>query len=316
MLPPVKRKKVSEVPPVAATSKSPRKSTPPARADLGFDIDDEEIEIEEDPSQRAPQASPEWTNSRPNVAESSSSLGSLTQPFAVPVASGRKALSPDPSLIAPIASRKRSLSNLLPPSMLKQTVLVLEEAQWAPHESELMKQLGPKTTIINITFRAAVLPWQKFSPKYGHGGIPIRFCSDRKAMSVEGIFESLKVIDGATDANKLAIQDGKHIRRKGAVHGWSRGFREILIDEARARRIYFVEPYRYQLNNCLQREVEVLRKILAKGHKLVILDESTCEDYHDMSEPISTGQILKTWLTGEQSEASILNDTVDSTRQD
>src|SRR5262245_22655287 len=40
-------------------------------------------------------------------------------------------------------------------------------------------------------------PWVRFSPFFPHGGIPVPFTAGRTAMSVEGIWQGLKVFASA-----------------------------------------------------------------------------------------------------------------------
>jgi hypothetical protein len=279
-----------------------------------------------DPSQQQnAAASLDWIETRPATnkklpAAQNTQSQSQTQEFAIPSSSARKGnaavsrvLWPEPPA-SPIVPKRTGKSELsLTASQLEESVLVLDAAKWAAHESLLKKQLGDQAQIVNITYNAAVLPWQKLSPKYGHGSIPVRHCSGRTSMSVEGIFEALKIINGATDETKLTIQDGKHIRRKGTVAGWSRGFRDVIIQEAVARKRYFAEPYKHQLEGPAKREVNLLKKALDRGVKIVILDEHTCPNINDLSQPVSAGHLLKKFLLPNQNPSdSSVNETIDA----
>lgn len=39
-------------------------------------------------------------------------------------------------------------------------------------------------------------PWQRFSPFYAHGGIPVPFSVGLAGVSIEGIWQGLKVFEG------------------------------------------------------------------------------------------------------------------------
>jgi hypothetical protein len=48
--------------------------------------------------------------------------------------------------------------------------------------------------VIDVTSRASE-PWVRFSPFYPHGGIPVPFSPGEFSMTVEGIWQGLKVFE-------------------------------------------------------------------------------------------------------------------------
>jgi hypothetical protein len=99
---------------------------------------------------------------------------------------------------------------------------------------KLVEQYGDDAVILNVTSKGPD-PWVKFSPFYPHGDIPIPFSPGPTAASVEGVWQGLKVFDGA-DVCEATLADTtlknikRTVRRYGIVMGHRRGVKgdEVL----------------------------------------------------------------------------------------
>jgi hypothetical protein len=63
---------------------------------------------------------------------------------------------------------------------------------------------APGASVVDVTSRGPE-PWAGFSPFYPYGGIPVPFSPGHTAMSIEGIWQGLKVFEGA-DVNLAILQ--------------------------------------------------------------------------------------------------------------
>ena len=71
----------------------------------------------------------------------------------------------------------------------------------------------PGATVLDLTSRGPD-PWVRFSPFYPHGGVPIPFTEGLTGMSVEGIWQGLKVFETAdVDPSKFTIATMKGLKR-------------------------------------------------------------------------------------------------------
>lgn len=57
-----------------------------------------------------------------------------------------------------------------------------------------LSKVYPDAVIIDVTSRGCK-PWVRFSPFYPHGGIPVPFSPEKFSMTVEGIWQGLKVFE-------------------------------------------------------------------------------------------------------------------------
>ena len=80
---------------------------------------------------------------------------------------------------------------------------------------EKLKKEFPGCIIIDVTSKGEG-EWQNLSPFYPHGDIPIPFTENITSMSVEGIWQGLKVFENG-DIDKSSFRNGtmKGIKRTG-----------------------------------------------------------------------------------------------------
>jgi hypothetical protein len=166
---------------------------------------------------------------------------------------------------------------------------------------ETIARLHPGARVVDLTSRAPQ-PFVRLSPFYPHGGIPVPFSPGRVAMSVEGIWQGLKVFQNEdVDLRKLDLSTMKGIKRsvtrsRGRVLGHRRGTAgHELLDYRQARVDIYLPIYRWVLEGQAAEQVAELRRLAAEG-PLVLLDYETNGDVDDLSSPLSHAALVARWL--------------------
>jgi hypothetical protein len=163
-----------------------------------------------------------------------------------------------------------------------------------------LSKVYPDAIIIDVTSRASQ-PWVRFSPFYPHGGIPVHFSPGEFSMSVEGIWQGLKVFETTDiDPTKLLISDMKGIKRSKRKYGKVLGHRigltgDKLLSYREARRQIYLPSYLWVLENCLQDLIDNLKEILVKK-TVVFLDYKTNCEIDNLSSPLSHAGLIKLYL--------------------
>jgi hypothetical protein len=115
--------------------------------------------------------------------------------------------------------------------------------------AETLRKRYSDAPILDMTSRGPQ-PWVRFSPFHPHGGIPVPFSPGHTGMSVEGIWQGLKVFERAdVDYTKLAIMTMQGLKRSsrsfGAVLGHCAGLNgEYLLNYIEARYTIYLPAYR------------------------------------------------------------------------
>ncbi|MFM7364290.1 MAG: DUF6939 family protein [Cuspidothrix sp.] len=167
-----------------------------------------------------------------------------------------------------------------------------------PPES-LQKRYG-YAVIIDVTSRAPE-PWVRFSPFYPHGRIPVPFSPGEFSMSVEGIWQGLKVFETTDiDPSKLLISDMKSIKRSERKYGKVLGHRngltgDKLLSYREARRQIYLPSYLWVMENCLQNLIGNLKEILV-NKTVVLLDYETNCEIENLSRPLSHAGLIKLYI--------------------
>ncbi|SDG25302.1 hypothetical protein SAMN05216553_106405 [Lentzea fradiae] len=162
--------------------------------------------------------------------------------------------------------------------------------------SKRRKVQRPGAVVVDVTSRGPD-PWVRFSPFYPHGDIPVPLSPGVTSASVEGLWQALKVFEGAdVDRSKLAVTSMKGlkrtVRRFGPVRGHRAGLAgERLLGYLSARREIYLPAYRWVLENRLQAEVAQLRE-LTRSEDVVLLDYTTNGDVQDLSTPLSHAALI------------------------
>lgn len=168
----------------------------------------------------------------------------------------------------------------------------------APKQQRLLKEQG--WTIIDVTSKGEK-PWCRFSPFWPHRNIPIPGNPGQTAVSVEGVWQGLKVFDDEhVDVSKFSIDNMKNLKRpanrkgRGAVKGHL--FEGQIIDYVSARRRIYQPSYLWILENCLVEEVKELRQLLSRG-PVALLDYEINADITDVSKPLSHACLIANYLS-------------------
>jgi hypothetical protein len=146
--------------------------------------------------------------------------------------------------------------------------------------------------------------WVRFSPFFPHGGIPVPFSPGSTAMSVEGIWQGLKVFEKAdADLTTLQIATMKGIKRTVRTFGKVLGHRaglagKRLLPYAEARHEIYIPTYLWVLEHKLTAEVAALRNLGEGGRTVVLLDYETNCDIEDLSRPLSHAGLVAQLLGG------------------
>ncbi|WP_223649431.1 DUF6939 family protein [Hymenobacter psoromatis] len=168
----------------------------------------------------------------------------------------------------------------------------------------------PNAVIIDVTSRGEE-PWIKVSPFYPHGDIPIPFSEGHYAVSVEGIWQGLKVFEKeGVDSSKFQIGNMKGIKRTFRKFGKPLGHRKgihgsELLDYITARYKIYLKSYAWMLDNKAQETIQLL-KAEAEKNDLVILDFDTNGDLDDPKKPLSHAALVKRYLEKKYPEIASL----------
>lgn len=170
------------------------------------------------------------------------------------------------------------------------------------HRRRAERLAADGVTVHDLTSRGPD-PWVRFSPFYPHGGIPVPFTPGVTSMSVEGIWQALKVFETAdVDASKLVVDTmrglKRTVRRLGPVLGHRRGLHgSNLLGYVDARRAIYLPSYRWVLENRVADLVEVLRE-QSRGTDAVLLDYTTNADVEDVTRPLSHAGLVVAYAEG------------------
>jgi hypothetical protein len=163
----------------------------------------------------------------------------------------------------------------------------------------LQQRYGEAVTI-DVTSRGPQ-PWVRFSPFYPHGDIPVPLSPGYTSMSVEGIWQGLKVFEHADiDLSRFAITTMKGIKRTERAYGKVLGHRagvtgDHLLDYAAARRAIYLPTYHQVLAHYLQAEVAELRQ-LGMEQTVVLLDYETNGDLNNLARSLSHAALVIAYL--------------------
>jgi hypothetical protein len=147
-------------------------------------------------------------------------------------------------------------------------------------------------------------PWQRFSPFFPHGGIPMIDSPGYFAMSVEGLWQGLKVFESeGVDKQRLYKTTMKGLKRTvrkyGPVRGHQKGLNsEELLTYREARIEIYLPAFKWVLDHKLGAELKELTR-LGKMRTVLLLDYETNCDVEDLSKPLSHASLVKARLDGE-----------------
>ena len=168
----------------------------------------------------------------------------------------------------------------------------------------------PTAKILDVTSKGEE-PWVKVSPFYPHGEIPIPHSPNHFAVSVEGIWQGLKVFElEDIDKSKFEVKNMKGIKRTVRKFGKPLGHRKgingtELLDYLTARKEIYLRAYGWLLDNKAHETIQLL-KAEAEKQDLVFLDFDTNGDIENIRKPLSHAALVKLYLEKKYPELATL----------
>ena len=168
----------------------------------------------------------------------------------------------------------------------------------------------PNAKIFDVTSKATT-GLVKLSPFYPHGDIPIPFSEDRKAKSVEGIWQALKVFESVDiDEGMFSNDTMKDIKRTNRKYGKPLGHRKgvtgtDLLNYIDARIQIYLPSYLWVLENKVLKIIEQLKEASQK-EDIVLLDYETNCDVLNPKKPLSHAFLVKAYVEGHYPKATEL----------
>lgn len=167
-------------------------------------------------------------------------------------------------------------------------------------EATILKEF-PDAVIIDVTSKGQG-EWQKLSPFYPHGGIPVPFCESATSMSVEGIWQGLKVFENGDDVDRSCFRNNtmkglkRTVRTNGPCRGHRKGVRGTeLLGYIEARKQIYVPSYFWMLENRCADQIKKIRA-LSKTRTVVLLDYDTNDDVENPGKPLSHASLIKRYI--------------------
>ncbi len=182
-------------------------------------------------------------------------------------------------------------------------MIIIESKRKKP---EALKEQYPDAMIIDVTSHA-VDEFVMFSPFYPIGGVPVPFTEGLVAVSVEGIWQGLKVFEDADiDTTLFSKRDMKNLKRTTRKYGICLGHRkgvhgEELLGYIEARKKIYLPCYKWVLENKLKKLVTAIR-IISKNKPVVLLDYNTNPDVNNPKKALSHASLIKAYIEGNYPE--------------
>lgn len=165
-----------------------------------------------------------------------------------------------------------------------------------------IEQRHPGAIIIDVTSKSCNR-FVQFSPFYPHGGIPIPFSKGYFAMSVEGIWQGLKVFEKSdVDFSCFSNASMRNLKRSSKKYGKVLGHRKgiagtDLLGYAEARYEIYLPTYLWVLENKVQELISEVR-LISMDKDVVFLDYNTNEDCCSFKKPLSHAGLIKKYIEG------------------
>ena len=182
-------------------------------------------------------------------------------------------------------------------------MIIIESKRKTP---KALKEQYPDAMIIDVTSHA-VDEFVMFSPFYPIGGVPVPFTEGLVAVSVEGIWQGLKVFEDADiDTTLFSKRDMKNLKRTTRKYGPCLGHRkgvhgEELLGYIEARKKIYLPCYKWLLENKLKKLVTAIR-IISKNKPVVLLDYNTNPDVNNPKKALSHASLIKAYIEGNYPE--------------
>lgn len=159
----------------------------------------------------------------------------------------------------------------------------------------------PNAIILDVTSKAG---WaQKLSPFYPHGGIPIPNSDGVTGMSVEGIWQGLKVFESqGVSYSHFRNRSMKGLKRTVRTLGKPLGHQyglssQELLSYLEARVSIYLPTYKWVLENIPEVNALVKRiEMKSRDTDIVLLDYNTNEDFMNLKSPLSHAALIKLYI--------------------
>lgn len=170
-------------------------------------------------------------------------------------------------------------------------------------EETLRKRYGEDAIICDVTSQSRNKQLVRLSPFFPHGNIPIPFSPEYAAMSVEGIWQGLKVfescgIDMSSFQNDTMTGLKRTVRKFGKPLGHQKGVESTeLLGYYDARMLIYLPSYKWVLEN-VSDVADIIEHIKqrSKTKNIVLLDYNTNIDVKNTSSPISHAGLLRMYI--------------------
>lgn len=161
----------------------------------------------------------------------------------------------------------------------------------------------PDADILDVTSTSDLRYALLLSPFYPHGNIPIPFSPGYRAMSVEGIWQGLKVfescgIDMSSFQNDTMTGLKRTVRKFGKPLGHQKGVNSTeLLGYLEARKFIYLPTYLWVLDN-VPSVVNIVSRIKQRSVEkdVVFLDYNTNLDYTNLKVPLSHAGLVKLYI--------------------
>lgn len=168
---------------------------------------------------------------------------------------------------------------------------------------EKIKAEYPDAEILDVTSTSDNPKWQKLSPFYPHGGVPVPGM-DCEATCVEAVWQGLKTFesegyDSSVFRNDTMLHLKRTIRRLGILRGHWLGSEQRCLEYLEARGRIYLPTYKWVLDHKVKEAVEEIRGFLREGKVVVLLDYNTNTDYRDTSRPLSHAGLIMRYVQDE-----------------
>lgn len=154
----------------------------------------------------------------------------------------------------------------------------------------------PGCIIIDVTSKGSD-EWKKLSPFYPHGGIPVPFSDGISSMSVEGIWQGLKVFENeGIDRSSFLNDKMKGIKRTVRTHGRCLGHKRgingtELLGYIEARKEIYLPAYFWMLENKCKEQITKIH-VMSQTRPVILLDYDTNPDIDNPSKPLSHASLI------------------------
>lgn len=161
----------------------------------------------------------------------------------------------------------------------------------------------PDADILDVTSTSDLRYALLLSPFYPHGNIPIPFSPGYRAMSVEGIWQGLKVfescgIDMSSFQNDTMTGLKRTVRKFGKPLGHQKGVNSTeLLGYLEARKFIYLPTYLWVLDN-VPSVVNIVSRIKQRSVEkdVVFIDYNTNLDYTNLKVPLSHAGLVKLYI--------------------